>query len=145
MDQLRNDPTLIRPAIEELLRFASPLETATERYAREDMSFGGVTIPRGEMVFAALASANRDERQFSDPDKLDIVREPNRHLTFGTGAHRCLGSNLARLELRIALQEWLRVMPHFRLADPAAIEWSGGQTRGPEQVAIVVESPGASR
>ena len=85
MDRLRADPALIKPAVEELLRYASPLETATERYAREDVTVAGVTIPRGALVFAALASANRDERQFPDPDRLDIAREPNRHLSFGLG------------------------------------------------------------
>ena len=76
---------------------------------------------------------------FERPDEVVIDRRHNRHLTFGTGAHRCLGSNLARLELRTALQEWLRVMPHFHLTDPSGVQWSGGQTRGPEQVPIVVE------
>ncbi len=75
---------------------------------------------------------------FDAPDEVRIDRRRNRHLTFGTGAHRCLGSNLARLELRIAIEEWLRVMPHFHLTDPSAVEWSGGQTRGPEQVEVVV-------
>ena len=71
MDRLRNDPALIEPAVEELLRDTSPVEMATERYAREDVTIAGVTIPRGEMVFAVIASANRDDRQFSHPDTLD--------------------------------------------------------------------------
>jgi cytochrome P450 PksS len=83
--KLRNDPALIRTAVEELLRFASPVETATERYAREEARIAGVTIPRGELGFAVIASANRDERQFTDPDKLEITREPNKHLAFGLG------------------------------------------------------------
>ena len=91
MEKLRNDPALIKPAVEELLRFTSPVEMATERYAREDVTIAGVTIPRGEMVFAVIASANRDERQFPNPDTLDITREPNKHLTFGLGTHFCLG------------------------------------------------------
>jgi cytochrome P450 len=74
-----------------------------------------------------------------------IDRRRNRHLTFGSGAHRCLGSNLARLEVRVALEEWLRAMPHFRLSDPDAIEWSGGQTRGPERVDIYLEPQGAAQ
>src|SRR5262249_33558646 len=86
-DRLRNDPALIKPAIEELLRFDGPLETATERFANEDVEIGGATIPRGEMVLAVLASANRDERQFLQPDQLDLSREPNRHLAFGLGEH----------------------------------------------------------
>jgi cytochrome P450 PksS len=127
MEKLRDDSTLIRSAIEELLRFASPLETATERYAREDVLFGGVTIPRGEMVFAALASANRDEHQFPDPDKLDITREPNRHLTFGLGIHFCIGAPLARLEGQIAINTLLRRAPNLRLAVPReTVRWRRG-------------------
>jgi cytochrome P450 len=95
MERLRQDSALIRPAVEELLRYASPVETATERYTREDVTIAGVTIPRGEMVFAAIASANRDERQFAHPDTLDITREPNRHLAFGLGTHFCLGAGPA--------------------------------------------------
>src|SRR6516225_9993960 len=87
MERLHNDPALIKPALEELLRYASPVEMATERYTREDVAIAGVTIPRGEMVFAVLASANRDERQFTNPDLLDLTREPNKHLSFGLGAH----------------------------------------------------------
>jgi cytochrome P450 PksS len=83
---LRDDPALIRPAVEELLRYTSPVETATERFAREDVTVAGVTIPQGSLVLAVLASANRDERQFPDPDKLDLAREPNRHLQpYGQG------------------------------------------------------------
>ena len=102
MEMLRSDPSLIKPAIEELLRYGSPLKTATERYAREDVTVAGVTIPRGSLVFAVIASANRDERQFADPDTLDITREPNRLLSFGMGAHSCLGPSLARAEAQIA-------------------------------------------
>ena len=85
MDRLRSDPALIKPAVEELLRYTSPVEMATERYAREAVTMAGVTIPRGEMVFAVIASANRDERQFAEPDTLDLTREPNRHLAFAVG------------------------------------------------------------
>ena len=101
--RLRDEPPLIGPAVEELLRFAGPLETATERFAREDVSVAGVTIPRGALVYAALASANRDGRQFPDPDRLDLGRDPNRHLAFGLGPHFCLGAPLARLEGQVAL------------------------------------------
>jgi cytochrome P450 PksS len=83
MDILRQDPGLIRSAVEELLRFTSPVDLATERYPREEVTLGGVAIPRGEMVFVALTSANRDERQFPNPDTLDLTREPNKHLSFG--------------------------------------------------------------
>jgi cytochrome P450 PksS len=127
MEKLQNDPGLIKPALEELLRYASPVETATERYAREDVTLGGVTIPRGEMVFAVIASANRDERQFANPDTLDITREPNKHLTFGLGAHFCLGASLARLEGQIAISTLLRRVPDLRLTvAPEALRWRPG-------------------
>jgi cytochrome P450 len=118
MDQLRSEPALIKPAVEELLRYDGPLETATERYAREDVTMAGVTIPRGEIVFAVLASANRDERQFDRPDELILTREPNRHLAFGLGVHYCLGAPLARLEGQIAINTLLRRLPELRLARP---------------------------
>jgi cytochrome P450 len=101
-------------------------------------------VPAGERILLPFGAANRDPDVFDDPDEVVIDRRRNRHLSFGSGAHRCLGSNLARLELRIALEEWLRAMPRFRLADPDAIEWSGGQTRGPERVDIHVEPDGAA-
>jgi cytochrome P450 len=127
MDQLRNDPSLIKSAVEELLRYNGPLETATERFPIEDVTIAGVTIPRGEMVFAGLASANRDERQFDRPDELDLAREPNRHLAFGMGVHYCLGAPLARLEGQIAINTLLRRVPDLRLANPAdRLRWRPG-------------------
>ena len=127
MERLRADPTLIKSAVEELLRYDSPLETATERYAREDVTVAGVTIPRGGLVYAVLASANRDERQFPDPDVLDIAREPNRHLSFGLGPHYCLGAPLARLEGQIAIGTLLRRLPDLRLAvTPESLRWRRG-------------------
>jgi cytochrome P450 PksS len=127
LERLRSDPGIIRPAVEELLRYSSPVETATERYAREDVTLAGVTIPRGSLVFAVLASANRDERQFADPDKLDITREPNKHLAFGLGAHYCLGAPLARLEGQIAINTLLRRTAQLRLAvAPEALRWRRG-------------------
>jgi cytochrome P450 len=119
MELLRDDPALIKPAVEELLRYEGPLETATERYASEDVTLAGVTIPRGEMVFAVVASANRDERQFKHPDRLDLARDPNRHVAFGQGVHFCLGAPLARLEGQIAISSLLRRIPDLRLAVPA--------------------------
>ncbi len=118
LDRLRSDPTLIKPAVEELLRYDGPLETATERFARVDVEIAGVTIPRGSMVFAVIASANRDERQFERASELDITREPNRHLAFGQGVHFCLGAPLARLEGQIAINSLLRRTRDLRLAVP---------------------------
>src|SRR5262249_29380229 len=84
---LRQKPELIKNAVEELLRYTSPVDQATERYAREDITLHGVTIPKGEMVLAIIASANRDESQFEHADKLDITRESSKHLAFGMGVH----------------------------------------------------------
>jgi cytochrome P450 PksS len=127
MRRLREDPGIIKPAVEELLRFDGPLGTATERYAREDVVLNGTTIPRGALVYAVLGSANRDERQFPDPDVLDLTREPNRHLAFGLGIHYCLGAPLARLEAQIAFGTLLRRLPNFRLAiPPGALRWRRG-------------------
>jgi cytochrome P450 len=125
--RLKDDPGLIKSAVEELLRFDGPLATATERYAREDVVLDGVTIPRGALVYAVLASANRDERQFPNPDVLDLTREPNRHLAFGLGAHYCLGAPLARLEGQIAIAALLRRLPELRLAAaPEELRWRRG-------------------
>jgi cytochrome P450 PksS len=142
-ERLRNDPSLIRPAVEELLRYASPLETATERYAREDVTIEGVTIPRGGLTYAALASANRDERQFPHPDRLDLAREPNRHLAFGLGIHYCLGAPLARLEGQIAINTLLRRAPDLRLAvAPSALLWRKGLVlRGLAALPVVLGTP----
>jgi cytochrome P450 PksS len=118
LDRLRNHPELIKPAIEELLRFDSPVQIGSERYALEDLTIAGVTISRGEMVFPVVGSANRDERQFERADELDIARDPNRHLTFGLGAHYCVGAPLARMEGQIAMETLLRRMPDLRLAVP---------------------------
>ena len=125
--RLRDNPGLIRPAVEELLRYSGPLELATERYAREDLAIAGVAIPRGSLVFAAIASANRDDRQFSEPDTLDITREPNKHLAFGHGAHFCLGASLARMEGQIAIGALVRRAVQWRPAvEPAALRWRRG-------------------
>jgi cytochrome P450 len=89
-EALKRDPSLVKPAVEELLPYTSPVEMATERYACEDVEIEGTTIPRGELVLAVLGSANRDQRHFEDPNALDLARDPNRHLAFGRGgAHHC--------------------------------------------------------
>jgi cytochrome P450 PksS len=125
--RLRSDPSLIKPAVEELLRFTNPVDMATERYPREDVTIRGVTIPRGEMVYVVLSSANRDERQFPNPDQLDITREPNKHLALGLGTHFCLGAPLARLEGQIAINTLLRRLPDLRLAVvPSQLRWRPG-------------------
>jgi len=127
LEKLRNDPALIKSAVEELLRYASPVETGTERFAREDVTIGSVTIPRGALVLVALASADRDERQFENPDTLDIKRESSKHLAFGQGVHYCLGAPLARLEGQIAISTLIRRFPELRLeVAPAELRWKPG-------------------
>jgi len=138
LERLRQDPALIKPAIEELLRFTSPVELATERYAREEITLRGTTIPHGALVHVVLGSANRDERQFVAPDTLDLARDPNRHLAFGQGEHYCLGAPLARLEGQIAIATLLRRMPELHLVQrPEALHWRRGLVlRGLEQLPL---------
>jgi cytochrome P450 PksS len=127
LDRLRREPGLIKPAVEELLRITSPVETSTERFPREDVTLHGVTIPKGETIFAAIASANRDASQFPNPDELDIARDPNRHLSFGQGIHFCLGASLARLEGQIAIAALADRLANLRLSvDPASLRWRAG-------------------
>ena len=116
---LREHPEGIKTAVEELLRYCNPVETATERYAKEDLELHGTTIRRGELLIAVLAAANRDPSKFSQPDVLDLRRDPNRHLAFGQGGHYCLGASLARMEGQIAIQLLLSRLPNLRLAVPA--------------------------
>jgi cytochrome P450 PksS len=116
--RLREEPDLIGSAVEELLRLATPVDVATERYAREDVELAGVTIPRGALVLVAIVSANADEARFPEPEQLDVGRGENRHLAFGLGPHYCLGAPLARMEGRIAIEKLIRRFPRLRLAVP---------------------------
>jgi cytochrome P450 PksS len=127
LERLRSDPGLIKPAVEELLRYTAPVETSTERFAREDVELAGVKIAQGDVVLAAIASANRDESQFINPDTLDITREPNKHLAFGLGIHFCLGASLARLEGQIAINTLLARTRDLQLSvAPSALRWRSG-------------------
>jgi cytochrome P450 PksS len=124
MEQWRADPSLSKTAVEELLRFTAPVFMSTERFAREDVTIRGVTIPRGGMVFAVLGSANRDAAAFDDPNRLDLARSDNKHLTFGQGIHYCLGAPLARLEAQIAFETLLLRLPGLRLVGaPGSLRW----------------------
>jgi cytochrome P450 len=115
LEHLKQNPKLITLAIEELLRYVSPVETSTMRFAREDVEIGGVVIAKGEQVLVVIASANHDERRFADPERLDLTRGDNRHVAFGRGIHHCLGTRLARLEGQIAISTLLRRMPNLQL------------------------------
>jgi cytochrome P450 len=124
MERLRGNPALIGSVIEELLRFCNPLETATMRFAREDVSISGITVPRGALVLAVLASANRDEKQFDRADEMDLARQNNRHVAFGLGTHFCLGAPLARLEGQIAINTLVRRLTKLQLAVPVrTLRW----------------------
>lgn len=123
---LRNEPSLIKTAIEELVRFVCPVEMATERYTREALTIAETTIPRGELVMAVIGSANRDPNYFDNPDELDITRTNNKHLAFGHGPHYCLGASLARLEGQIAINTLVQRMPNLRLnIAQDQIRWRG--------------------
>ena len=127
LERLRREPELIRPAVEELLRFVAPAEMATERYAVADTTVAGTVIPRGEMVLAVVASANRDAKHFDRPDALDLGRENNRHLSFGQGLHYCLGAPLSRMEGQIALGSLIKRAPSLRLrVSPDRLKWRSG-------------------
>ena len=127
LEKLRDDPSLIKPAVEELLRYDGPVETSTERFASEDVPIGETVIPKGEMVLVVIAAADRDPERFPDPDTLDITRSENRHLAFGKGIHHGLGAPLARMEGQIAISTLLRRMPALRLKGSAnALSWRPG-------------------
>jgi len=124
--KLRHEPEIIKSAVEELLRFVCPVEMATERYAREDITIAGTTIPRGELVLAVIGSANRDAKYFANSDLLDITRMNNKHLAFGQGVHYCLGAPLARLEGQIAIGALVQRMPNLQLSvAPDQLRWRG--------------------
>jgi cytochrome P450 len=110
------DPSVVRSAVEELLRLLTVVHTVRRRTAAEDIEIGGVTIRAGEAIIAAGESANRDSAAFESPDDLDIHRNTNHQVAFGFGVHQCLGQPLARLELQIAYPALLRRFPNLHLA-----------------------------
>jgi len=118
LERLRSDPTLIRGAVEELLRYLTIIHTGLARVATEDVELDGHTIRAGEGVVLMISAANRDSEAFPDPDTLDVGRDARRHLAFGFGVHQCLGQPLARAELQIALDVLLNGLPNLRLAVP---------------------------
>ncbi len=121
LERLRGQPELLRSAIEELLRFDSPVQ-ATGRVATEDAELGGQGIAKGALLLTVIGAANRDPDVFPEPDRLDVAREDNRHLSFGFGAHFCLGAPLARLEAEIAFRALLDRFPKLELATDS-VRW----------------------
>ena len=123
--QLRDDPSLIQHAIEEMLRWETPV-TGVVRVTTSETELGGCPIAAGQVVSVMLGSANVDERAWDDPDTIDFEREENRHLAFGGGAHRCLGSHLARMELRVALEEWHAAVPTYTVREGVDLLYTQG-------------------
>ncbi len=129
------EPQLMPLAVEELLRAYSPVTMA--RVVTGDVEFEGCPMKAGDKVLMNFPAANRDPEAFEDPEHVILDRALNRHVAFGSGIHRCAGSNLARMELRVALEEWLRKIPEFSVADGADVTWAGGQVRGPRRLPVV--------
>jgi cytochrome P450 len=123
-------------AVEEFLRAYAPVTMA--RLVARDFDFHGHPLKEGDWVLLPFPAANRDPEVFENPGVVQLDRERNRHAAFGLGRHRCLGSNLARMELRVALVEWLARYPDFELADPSAVTWSAGQVRGPRTLPVSI-------
>jgi cytochrome P450 len=133
--RLVDDPSLIQHAIEELLRWETPVQGVV-RIATADTEIGGCPVAKGQVVSVMLGSANTDEQAWDDVDTVDFERAGNRHIAFGAGAHRCLGSHLARMELRVALDEWHKAIPEYRLRDGVELLYSQG-VRAVENLELV--------
>jgi hypothetical protein len=134
--RLVNEPDLMPVAVEEFLRFYAPVTMA--RMVKEDIDFYGCPMKKDDWVLLGFPAANRDPEAFADADKFIIDRALNRHAAFGLGIHRCVGSNLARMELRIAIEEFIARYPRFELSDPGAVTWAPGQVRGPRAIPLRV-------
>ena len=132
--RLVEDPSLLPTAVEEFLRAYVPVTMA--RLVAEDFDFHGCPMHEGDWLLLPFPAANRDPDAFPDADRVVIDRAENRHAAFGLGIHRCLGSNLARMELTVALEEWLAHYPDFELSDPEGVTWSAGQVRGPRTIPV---------
>jgi cytochrome P450 len=133
-ERLVAEPALLPTAVEEFLRAYAPVTMA--RLVKQDMHWRGAEMKADDWILLSFPAANRDPAQFDEAGEVIIDREVNRHAAFGLGIHRCLGSHLARMELRVALDVWLSRIPAFTLADPAAVSWSTGQIRGPRRLPL---------
>jgi cytochrome P450 len=133
--RLASEPELMPLAMEELLRAYAPVTMA--RVVASDIEFGGCPMREGDKVLMNFPAANRDPEAFDQPDTVLLDRALNRHVAFGSGIHRCAGSNLARMELQVALEEWLLRIPTFSLEAGKEITWAGGQVRGPRVLPVV--------
>jgi cytochrome P450 len=135
-ERLIAEPELMPIAVEELLRAYSPVTMARE--VMKETTISGCPVKPGNMVLLSFPAANRDPRMFHDADKVVIDRRENRHAAFGLGIHRCVGSNLARMEMQVALEEWLKRIPEFRLDPAGTVTWSQGTVRGPRQLPFLL-------
>lgn len=137
---LKENPDLMNSAVEEMLRFYSPVENTLSRWAYEDVVIGNETIQQGDIVMATLLAANRDPAIFPEPDTFDITRTPNPHIAFGLGIHYCLGAPLARMEGAIAIQNLIDRYPNMALAvDASQLEWSDQVIlRGVSQLPVAI-------
>jgi cytochrome P450 len=129
------DPALMPIAVEELLRAYSPVTMARE--VVKETVIEGCPMKPGNMVLLSFPAANRDPAAFPDADKVVLDRKENRHAAFGLGIHRCIGSNLARMEMTVALEEWMKRIPEFRLDPAGEVTWSQGTVRGPRQLPLL--------
>ncbi|HEV3499762.1 MAG TPA: cytochrome P450 [Bradyrhizobium sp.] len=129
------EPELMPTAVEELLRAYSPVTMARE--VMKETVISGCPVKPGNMVLLSFPAANRDPAVFPDADKVVIDRKENRHAAFGLGIHRCVGSNLARMEMTVAIEEWLKRIPDFRLDPAGQVTWSEGTVRGPRQLPML--------
>jgi len=133
-ERLVAESRLLPTAVEEFLRAYAPVTMA--RLVKDDMNWNGVDMKAEDWILLSFPAANRDPAQFERANEVIIDREVNRHAAFGLGIHRCVGSHLARMELRVALEVWLERIPEFSLADPDAVTWSTGQIRGPRHLPL---------
>ncbi|MBW8487507.1 cytochrome P450 [Actinomadura parmotrematis] len=133
-ERLAAEPALLPTAMEEFLRAYAPVTMA--RMVKQDMHWRGVDMKAEDWILLSFPAANRDPAQFERADEVVIDREVNRHAAFGLGIHRCAGSHLARMEMRVALEVWMERFPSFTLDDPDAVTWSAGQVRGPRTLPL---------
>ncbi len=133
-ERLLAEPELMPTAVEEFLRAYAPVTMA--RVAMADAEVGGCPVRAGDKVLLSFPAANRDPAAFERADEVLLDRQANRHVAFGSGIHRCAGSNLARMELRVAIEEWLARIPSFHVDGP--VTWAGGQVRGPRSIPVAL-------
>jgi len=130
------EPELIPTAVDEFLRAYAPVTLAREIV--KETRIGDCPFKKGEMVLMTFPAGNRDPEKFANADRVVLDRKPNPHLAFGAGIHRCIGENLARMEMKVALEEWLARFPDFAMADNAVVQWSRGPVRGPRELKLVL-------